>query len=69
MMNGIDHPIALPKFLEGEPLPAGYYDAPNPYVSHTSCNVDLPALARYAKSVGKKLPDLTKEEDKRFSTA
>ncbi len=66
-MNGTKV-MPLPKFLEGEPLPPGYYDPPNPYVSAPSCYVDLPALARYAKSIGKKITDLTKEEVKQFST-
>ncbi|MBO4474296.1 MAG: hypothetical protein IK020_02335 [Clostridiales bacterium] len=66
-MNGTNT-MPLPKFLEGEKLPVGYFDPPDPYVSAPSCNVDLPALARYAKSVGKKLTELTKEEVKQFST-
>lgn len=65
-MNGTER-RPLPKFLEGEPLPKGYYDPPNPYVSSPSCHVDLPALAKYAKKVGKKLTELTKEEVRRFA--
>ena len=51
-MNGTNA-MPIPKFLEGEPLPVGYYDPPNPYESAPSCHVDLPALARYARKVGK----------------
>ena len=65
-MNGINA-RPLPRFLEGEPLPVGYFDQPNPYVNAPSCHVDLPALARYAKAAGKKLAELTKEEVKRFA--
>ena len=60
--------VSLPRFLEGEPFPAGYFDPPNPYMSAPSCFVDLPALAKYARSVGKKLTELTKEEVSKFST-
>ena len=65
-MNGIKR-RPLPKFLEGEPLPVGYYEPPNPYVSAPSCHVDLPALSKYAKKTGKKLTELTKEEVKKFA--
>ena len=65
-MNGTER-RPLPKFLEGEPLPVGYYDPPNPYVSAPSCHVNLPALARYAKKAGKKLTELTKEEVRQFA--
>lgn len=65
-MNGTER-RPLPKFLEGEPLPKGYYDPANPYVSSPSCHVDLPALAKYPKKVGKKLTELTKEEVRRFA--
>ena len=60
--------MPLPKLLEGEPLPPGYNAPPNPYVSPPPCYVDLPALAKYAKSKGKKITDLSKEEVQRFST-
>ena len=65
-MNGTKA-VSMPKFLEGEPLPAGYFDSPNPYVSAPSCFVDLPALSRYAKSLGKKLTELTREEVNKYS--
>ncbi|MDO4803264.1 MAG: hypothetical protein Q4A32_00395 [Lachnospiraceae bacterium] len=65
-MNGTEM-RPLPRFLKGEPLPAGYYDPPNPYVSAPSCHVNLPALSYYAKKTGKKLTELTKEEVKQFA--
>ena len=65
-MNGTEM-IRLPRFLEGEPLPDGYYESPNPYESAPSCHIDLPALARYARTVGKKLTDLSKDEVKQFA--
>ena len=43
-----------------------YYRTPNPYKDAPSCNVDLLELSRYAKRVGKKLVDLTKEEIEQF---
>ena len=64
-MNGTEV-ITLPRFLEGEPLPEGYYDQPDPYVSAPSCHVNLPELAKYAKSAGKKLTDLSREEVRKF---
>lgn len=59
--------MELPKFLEGEPLPAGYYDEPDPYESAPSCNIDLPALSKYARSIDKRITDLTKDEVRRFT--
>ena len=66
--HGQNKGIPLPTFLEGEPLPPGYNDPPNPYMSPPPCYVDLPALSKYAKRIGKKITDLTKEEVQLFST-
>ena len=66
--HGQNKGIPLPTFLEGEPLPPGYNDPPNPYMSPPPCYVDLLALSKYAKSIGKKITDLTKEEVQLFST-
>lgn len=52
----------LPKFLEGEALPCGYFDPPNPYDNAPKCDVNLLELSRYARKCGKRLVDLTKEE-------
>ncbi len=61
-MNGI-----RPVFLENVTLAPSYYETPNPYKEPPVCNVNLLELSRYAKKVGKKLVDLTKEEVERFS--
>lgn len=61
-MNG----IKIPVFMEGEPLPQGYNDAPNPYTSMPKSKYNLRAMVNYAKSIGKKVPDLSKEEADRF---
>lgn len=63
-MNG----ISLPRFLEGEPLPHGYFDPPDPYSDPPLCNIDLGALMKYARTQGKKCWDLTKEEFAQFKT-
>ena len=54
--------ICFPKFLEGEPLPTGYLEPPNPYVNPPTRKVDIGALAKYARENGKRIVDLTKEE-------
>ena len=56
-----------PKFLENEELPSSYYEAPDPYKSAPSCNVNLLELSRYARRIGKKLVELTKEEVLQFA--
>ena len=58
--------IGEPKFLQGQKLNKGYYDAPNPYENAPSCHVDLLALTRYAKGQGKRLVELTAEEIAQF---
>ena len=68
-MNGREQTI-IPKFLEGEPLPQGYFDEPDPYSVHPSCKIDLHALGKYVKETGKKSGwDLSKEEIKMFESA
>lgn len=65
-MNGTVK-MSIPKFLEGEVLPAGYFDEPNPYEDQPSCKLDLRALGEYIKKTGKKSGwELTKEEMKAF---
>lgn len=61
-MNG-----TKPLFLENEELDKSYYDVPNPYVNAPSCHVNLLELSRYAKRVGKKLVELSKEEIAMFA--
>lgn len=60
-MNG-----EIPKFMENESLPKGYFDEPNPYEPMPEREVNLLELSRYAKSVNKKLIELTKEEVEKF---
>lgn len=61
-MNG----VIKPKFLEGITPPASYYATPNPYHSAPSNGINLLALSKYARSNGKKLVDLSREEDCNF---
>lgn len=44
----------MPKFLEGEPLPDGYFAEPNPYTFLPNRDVNLLEISRYARRVGKK---------------
>ncbi len=64
-MNGTET-RRIPAFLEGEPLPPGYFDPVNPYKDAPSRKIRLGALVAYAKKNGKTMWDLTKEEVKRF---
>ena len=64
-MNG-NNEFKLPKFMEGEPLPAGYYDAPNPYAEPPISKYNIRAMGNYAIASGKKISELTKEEASRF---
>lgn len=61
-MNGTE-----PKFLNNENISPYYYQQPNPYENPPSCNINLLELSRYAKKVGKKLIELTKEEIQQFA--
>lgn len=65
-MNGTET-ITKPKFLENEELPSSYYETPDPYKSAPSCNVNLLELSRYARRIGKKFVELTKEEVLQFA--
>ena len=60
--------VMFPKFLDGEPVPEGYFDPPNPYVSAPTRKVDLGALTAYARKNGKNYWELTKEEVQQFET-
>ena len=64
-MSGINI-IRLPRFLEGETLPSGYYDAPDPYADPPKSNYNIRAMVNYALKQGKTVADLTKEEAKQF---
>lgn len=65
-MNGTKT-LERPKFLEGVELPDSYYEAPDPYKSAPSCNVNLLELSRYARKKRRKLIELTKEEVQQFA--
>ena len=67
VMNGTKE-LKTPPFLEGEPLPRGYFETPNPYVNAPTCAVKLGALVAFARENGKNRKDLTKEDIQRFST-
>lgn len=60
--------ISFPKFLEGEPLPKGYYDSVNPFKDPPVWNVNLHGLAEYAESKGVHIAELSKEEYNMFRT-
>ena len=57
----------IPKFMEGEKLTTGYYDQPDPYKNPPKSPYNLRLLSRYAKKVGKKIVDLTKDEVSQFA--
>ncbi len=61
-MNGMK-----PSFLNEQDLTSAYYSQPDPYKAAPSCNVNLLEASRYAKSIGKKISELTKEEIKQFT--
>jgi hypothetical protein len=61
-MNG----IRIPLFMQGEKLPQGYNDTPNPYATMPKTKYNLRAMVNYARSQGKKVPDLSKEEASKF---
>ena len=65
-MNGTKT-LERPKFLEGVEPPNLYYETPDPYNNAPSCNVNLLELSRYARKIGKKLVELTKEEVQQFA--
>ena len=56
----------IPKFLDGEPLPDGYFAEPNPYTFLPNRDVNLLEISRYARRVGKKITEMTKEEVEQF---
>lgn len=65
-MNGTEK-VKLLRFHEGMKLDESYYAEPDPYKSAPSMNLDLPALARYAKKTGRQIVDMTEEEIDRFA--
>ncbi len=65
-MNGVENK-SIPLFLQGEPLTAGYVDAPTPYEEAPTRRVKLGALVAYARENGKSGWELTKEDVQRFT--
>lgn len=64
-MSGISV-VKIPRFMEGQPLPQGYNEAPNPYKNPPISKYNLRAMVNYALQKGKKVPELTVEEAKQF---
>jgi len=58
--------IRVPLFMEGEELPPGYFDSPNPYKNPPSFRYNMRAMVNYALKRGKNVTDLTKEEVRPF---
>lgn len=58
--------ICVPGFYEGEQLPLGYFDPPDPYTNISSRKINLGELANYMQATGKSFRELTKEDLKMF---
>ena len=58
--------IRIPKFMEEEELPPGYFDSPDPYSNSPSSRYNMRAMVNWTLRNGKKVTDLTKEEAGRF---
>lgn len=58
--------ITIPKFLEGEELPEGCFDYPNPYAPPPETDYKFIEMLKYARENGKKFSDITKEEAAMF---
>ena len=67
-MNGTEKIKRIPKFLEGESLPTGYFEPPNPYMSAPTRKVNVGALVAYARKTGKNCWELTKDDISVFET-
>ena len=61
--------LHLPLFMQGEPLPEGYFEPHDPYKSAPSCKVKIGAMAEYARTHGKKCSELTREEFEMFKVS
>ena len=53
---------------ENRKIVENYVNEFNPYENHPSIDIDLVALTRYAKNLGKKTSDLTSAEIASFHT-
>ena len=58
--------ICIRGFYEGEQLPLGYFDPPDPYTNISSRKIGLGGLANYMQATGKSFRELTKEDLKMF---
>ncbi len=67
-MNGTEY-IRIPKFMEGETLPPGYFDSPDPYRNPPKTKYNMRAMVNYALKNGKNVTDLTQEEVRPFLIA
>lgn len=67
-MNGTEY-IRIPKFMEGEALPPGYFDSPDPYRNPPKTKYNMRAMVNYALKNGKNVTDLTQEEVRPFLIA
>ena len=57
----------IPPFLEGEPLPKGYFEVPDPYESAPTRKINLSELVAYARRNGKSRMELSKEDVAMFA--
>ena len=64
-MSGISV-VKIPRFMEDQPLPQGYNEAPDPYKNPPNSKYNLRAMVNYALQTGKKVPELTVEEVEQF---
>lgn len=58
--------FSIPKFLDGEPLPDGYFNMPDPYSDPPASAYDIVAMVEYAAKVGKTVPELSKKKHRCF---
>ncbi len=58
--------IRVPLFMEGEELPPGYFDSPDPYKNPPASRYNMRAMVNYALKTGKNVTDLTEEEVRPF---
>ena len=56
------------KYWEGRTPPKSYFEPMDPYKDAPHCPFNLRALSEYAKSVGKKIIELSYEEIEQFRT-
>lgn len=64
----MDKTIPLPRYWENRVPPPEYNQPVDPYRQQPACNIDIPALSRYAKTVGKPIAALTYHEVEQFFT-